>query len=419
MPLDAPLDPAAVRAQFPALASGATYFDNPGGTQVPRLVLDRIRRYLVDTNANHGGAFKSSVESDAVLDAARAAAADLLGAASPDEIAFGANMTTLTFSLSRALGRSLGPGDEVVVTRLDHDANITPWTAMAEDRGATVRWVDFREEDCTLDLAGLERAIGERTRLVACGYASNAVGTVNDVGAVARMAHAVGALCFVDAVQFVPHGLADVRALDCDFLACSAYKFFGPHVGVLYGKYELLDRLRAYKVRPAQDAPPHKLETGTQNHEGIAGVLGAVEYLEWLARSHAPGRDLGSRREALAHAMATIGAYERGLQAHLIAGLQGVPGLRIRGITDPARAAERVPTVSFTLEGWHPRRLAERLARHRIYTWDGHYYAVAVIERLGLASSGGMLRVGLAHYNTESEIDALLAILHDLAGERA
>jgi cysteine desulfurase family protein (TIGR01976 family) len=295
---------------------------------------------------------------------------------------------------------------------------VTPWTSAAEDRGAAVQWVDLREEDCTLDLDDLEQRVGPRTRLVACGLASNAVGTVNDVRAIARVAHRAGALCFVDAVQFVPHGLVDVRALDCDLLACSAYKFFGPHVGVLHGRADVLARLRAYKVRPASDAPPHRFETGTQNHEGIAGVLGAVEYLAWLARACAPDREFATRREALAHAMAAIAEHERGLAAALIDGLRAIRGLRIWGIVERARAAERVPTVSFTLDGWHPRRLAERLAEDDIYVWNGNFYALAVMERLGLEERGGMLRVGLAHYNTRAEVDTLLDVLSGLAAKR-
>ncbi len=423
-----------VRAQFPALASGAIFFDNPGGTQVARRVVDRMSEYLVRCNANHGGAFQTSIESDAVLHAAHAAMADFLGAASPAEIVFGQNMTTLTFALSRALGHWLAPGDEIVVTRLDHDANITPWTMLARDRGAEVRWVDFRPEDCTLDMADFEAQISPRTKIVACGYASNAVGTINDVRAITELAHAVGALCFVDAVQYAPHGPIDVQALDCDFLVCSAYKFFGPHAGVLYGKYALLDQLPAYKVRPADRQPPGKFETGTQNHEGQAGTLGAIEYFEWLgqqvgdpanaaselvppvaqAAAVSGQRSGSSRRDHLVRAMTAIAGYERELAGHLVAGLQAVPGLKVWGITDRARLERRVPTVSFTLEGWHPRRLAEHLGAENIYVWDGNYYALAVTERLGLEASGGMLRVGLAHYNTHAEVDRLLATLHRL-----
>ena len=422
-----PLDVQLVRSQFPALASGAIFFDNPGGTQVARQVMDRVNDYLLHHNANHGGAFKTSVESDAILHEAHAAMADFLGAASPDEIVFGANMTTLTFAVSRALGKLLSPGDEIVVTRLDHDADISPWLLLAEDTGAMIRWVDIREEDCTLDMSDFEAQITDRTKIVACGYASNAVGTINDVKAIVSMAHAAGALCFVDAVQYVPHGPTDVRDLGCDFLVCSAYKFFGPHVGALYGKYDLLDRLRAYKVRPADDKPPYKFETGTQNHEGIAGTLGAMEYLEWVGKtfgksqifedptSGASGTNSKSqRREALVRAMTVLAEYERELGARLIQGLHMIEGLKIWGITDPAQYHRRVPTVSFTLEGWHPRQIAEHLAAENIYVWDGNFYALAVTERLGLESRGGLLRVGLAHYNTREEVGQLLEVLQKL-----
>ncbi|MEK7312520.1 MAG: cysteine desulfurase-like protein, partial [Chloroflexota bacterium] len=388
MPLDLPR----IRAQFPSLAiadpsasSGQVrrpriYLDNPGGTQVAQPVIDRMNHYLVHSNANHGGAFRTSVDSDAVLHDAHAAMADLLNAASPDEIIFGPNMTTLTFSISRALGRWLKPGDEIVVTRLDHDADITPWTMVAEDRGAIVRWVDIREEDCTLDMADFESQITDRTKIVACGYASNAVGTINDVKTVVDMAHAAGALVFVDAVQYVPHGPTDVQALGCDFLACSAYKFFGPHTGIVYGKYDLLDRLTAYKIRPADNKPPYKFETGTQNHEGIAGTLGAVEYLAWLGEQFGgeyAGQFSGmTGRRLYAHCgMAAMMAYERQISERLITGLSQISGLRIWGITDLKRLDRRVPTVSFTLEGWRPRDAAERLAEQNIFVWDGNYYA--------------------------------------------
>ncbi len=422
-----PLDLALIRSQFPSLSSGAIFFDNPGGTQVARQVMDRVNDYLLHHNANHGGAFKTSVESDAILHEAHAAMADFLGAASPDEIVFGANMTTLTFAVSRALGKLLSPGDEIVVTRLDHDADISPWLLLAEDTGAMIRWVDLRKEDCTLDMSDFEAQITDRTKIVACGYASNAVGTINDVKTIVSMAHAAGALCFVDAVQYVPHGPTDVRDLGCDFLVCSAYKFFGPHVGALYGKYDLLDKLRAYKVRPAEDKPPYKFETGTQNHEGIAGTLGAMEYLEWVGKTFGKTQILedptsgvsgtnseSQRREALVWAMTVLAEYERELGAHLIQGLHTIKGLKIWGITDPVQYHRRVPTVSFTLEGWHPRQIAERLAVEDIYVWDGNFYALAVTERLGLESRGGLLRVGLAHYNIREEVEQLLEALQGL-----
>jgi cysteine desulfurase family protein (TIGR01976 family) len=377
--------------------------------------------YLLRTNANHGGAFKTSADSDAVVHAARAAMADFLNAASPDEIVLGANMTTLTFAMSRALGRRLGPGDEIVVTRLDHDANIAPWLQVAEDRGATIRWVDIRPQDCTLMMKDFEEQITEHTKIVAVGYASNAVGTINDVRLVVELAHAAGALCYVDAVQFAPHGPIDVRALGCDFLACSAYKFFGPHVGALYGRYELLDELKAYKVRPAPVEPPGKFETGTGNFEGYAGTLGALEYLEWVGETFGAkhtkefaGKFQG-RALKLKQAMSAIRDYERELSQALLDVLEETPGVTIHGITDRRRLAERVPTVSFTLKGHHPRQIAEALGQKGIYVWDGNYYALAVTTRLGLEDSGGMVRVGPAHYNTVAEIENLGGALRKVA----
>ncbi len=410
------LDVDAVRSRFPSVRSQeAIFFDNPGGTQIVQTSLDRITAYLLGCNANHGGVFKTSIESDQLLADAHAALADFLNARSPDEIVFGPNMTTLTFMLSRSLARTLEPGDEVVVTHLDHDANIAPWLAIAEDRGLTVRWADIKPEDVTLDVEDLERQINRRTKIVACCYASNAVGTINDVRAIVARAHSVGALCFVDAVQAAPHLLMDVQDLDCDFLVCSAYKFFGPHLGVLYGKLELLERLPAYKVRPASNQPPGKFETGTQNHEGIAGTLGAVDYLASLGD---PGAAKTGRRAGLCRGMQEIRAYEMNLQDTLILGLKSVPGLKIWGITDRSSLARRVPTVSFTLRGWHPRALAERLAESGIYTWDGNYYALSVMERLGLQEAGGMLRVGPVHYNTSGEVARLVSVLEEIAGGR-
>ncbi|HSB90662.1 MAG TPA: cysteine desulfurase-like protein [Anaerolineales bacterium] len=403
------LDPTRVRRQFPALAAEAVYFDNPGGTQVPQRVVERISNYLTTTNANSGGAFATSRASDAVVEEARLAVASFLGASRPEEIIFGPNMTTLTFNLSRALGRRLLPGDEIIVTHLDHDANISPWLLLAEDRGCIVHWLDFDVEDCTLRLEQFDRLLSSRTRLVAVGYASNAVGTVNPVAEVVRRAHQAGALCFVDAVQYAPHRLIDVRALDCDFLAVSAYKFFGPHLGALYGKFEHLARLRAYKVRPASDEPPGKFETGTPAFENIAGTLGALEYLASLAGATSP------ERPALANAMEAIHAYERTLTLALLERLGGVPGVHIFGLTEPDRVDERVPTVSFTLEGRSPREVAEALAQAGIYVWDGNFYALAVTERLGLEAHGGLVRVGLAHYNTVEEIERFDAVLRKVA----
>ncbi|MBL8093420.1 MAG: cysteine desulfurase-like protein [Anaerolineales bacterium] len=412
----------AVRAQFPALQTGTVYLDNPGGTQVPQRVLDRMTDYLVRCNANKGGGFRTSSESDAIIAAAHAALADFLNC-DPREVVFGANMTTLTLHISRSLAKWLKPGDEIVVTRLDHDANVAPWLLAAQDAGAVVRWVDVNLADATLKIDDVTQAITPKTRIVAVGYASNAVGTINPVKHVIDLAHAVGALVYVDAVQYAPHGLVDVRALDCDFLVCSAYKFFGPHVGVLYGKHDLLDRLPAYKVRPAHDEPPDKFETGTLNHEGIAGTLGAIEYLEWVgdpARGYRPlaqvsGERDPERRARLARGLAALETYEHGLARALIAGLQAIPGVRIYGITDPERVSERVATVSFTLAGQHPRRVAEQLGEHDINVWDGNYYAYEIVRRLGLDEGGGMVRVGPVHYNTQDEIAALVAAVRALA----
>ncbi len=409
------LDIAWIRAQFPALAQEvhgrqAVFFDGPGGTQVPQRVIDAVADYLAHHNANTHGAFATSQRSDAIIDSAHAAMADLLGC-DANEVVFGPNMTTLTFAISRAIGRELRPGDEIVLTRLDHDANVAPWKAL-EEQGAVIRMVDVDIEDCTLDMADMARAIGPRTKLVAVGYASNAVGTINDVASITRMAHDAGAMVYIDAVHYAPHGPIDVRELDCDFLACSPYKFFAPHMGAVYGKREHLERLRPYKVRPASDAIPDRWETGTRNHEGLAGVGAAIEYLAELGRQDAPAL---SRREALLRAMSAIRVYERELSQKLIAGLLAIPGLSFYGITDPARFDRRTPTVAVRMEGHTPRALAEYLGERGIFCWDGNYYALNLTERLGVEASGGMLRIGLVHYNTAEEIDRLLTVLGELA----
>ncbi|MBZ5543836.1 MAG: cysteine desulfurase-like protein [Acidobacteriia bacterium] len=408
-------DIAWVRAQFPALRQEVNgrpvvFFDAPGGTQVPQRVIDALRDYLVSSNANTHGAFATSRRSDETIADAHAAVADLLGCAA-EEVVFGPNMTTLTFALSRAIGRDLEPGDELVVTRLDHDANVAPWVAL-EERGAVVRFVDIHPEDCTLDMDDLKRQLNARTRLVAVGYAANAVGTVNDVAEVVRLAHRAGAMAFVDAVHYAPHGSIDVRALDCDFLACSSYKFFGPHCGVLYGKREHLTRLRPYKVRPAAEDIPDRWETGTQNHEGLAGVASAIDYLAELGRRHDPAA--ATRRAQLLAAYSAIREYERGLAERLISGLLDIPGLTFYGIRDAARFAQRTPTVAIRREGYTPRELAEFLGERGIFTWDGNYYTLNLTERLGVESSGGMLRIGLVHYNTAEEVHRLLAALGEL-----
>jgi cysteine desulfurase family protein (TIGR01976 family) len=414
-----------MRNQFPALQQTDeqgrpfVYFDGPGGTQVPGSVIDAMAGYLARANANTHGAFATSQRSDQIIVEARQAMADFLNAPSPGEIIFGPNMTTLTFAISRAIARELKPGDEIVVTRLDHDANIAPWLAL-EERGIVIRHADFDPADCTLDMDGLAALITKRTRLVAVGYASNAVGTINDVRRIGEMAHAAGAWIYVDAVHYAPHGPIDVQAIDCDFLVCSAYKFFGPHMGVLYGRYGLLDRLRAYKVRPAGNQPPDKFETGTKNHEGMAGTTAAINYLADLgAELGAPFGgdypDFSGRKLQLKTAMAAIRAYERPLVGKLINGLQAIPGVTLYGIADPARFDRRAPTVAFTLQSCTPRQVAERLGQAGIFVWDGNYYALAVTERIGVEESGGMVRVGIAHYNTPAEVDRLLAVVDDLA----
>jgi cysteine desulfurase family protein (TIGR01976 family) len=414
------LDLAKIRHQFPALHGGALFLDNPGGTQVAKTCLDRVLEYLVEYNANHKGAFKTSRESDAVLLKARTAMADFLNAARPEEILFGQNMTSLTFHLSRSLARTLKPGDEVVVTRLDHDANISPWLIIAEERGCAVRWVDFRPETGMLDRTSLLAALSGRPKIVAVGYASNSLGTVNPVAEIAKLAHEAGALVFVDAVHFAPHGPIDVRELGCDFLACSAYKFFGPHLGILYGRYDLLDGLFPYKVRPASNHLPTKLETGTMNHEAIAGLLGTIEYIEWLgqhyAKDEAPELETKYQGRALhlKQAMTAIRAYECELSRALIRVLKEAPGLAIYGLTDESRFTERVPTFSFRLEGIAPRQVAEKLDLDRIYVWDGNYYALEVTRRLGVEDAGGMVRAGAVHYNTLDEVERFGKALHKL-----
>jgi cysteine desulfurase family protein (TIGR01976 family) len=417
---DASLD--LVREQFPSLNRPAIFFDNPGGTQISRLSAGRIQRYLMECNANHGGAFATSVQSDAVLAEAHAAMADFLNAARPEEIIFGNNMTSLTLHISRTLAQTLDPGDEIVLTHLDHDANVSPWLLAARDRGCRVTWIDFDVEDCTLKMNEVKQALERRPKLLAFGYASNAVGTINPVQNITRMAHAAGALVYVDAVQFAPHGPIDVQDLGVDFLVCSSYKYFGPHAGVLYGRYELLDGLKAYKVRPAPDSLPGKFETGTQNHEGIAGVLGALEYFEWLGKTFGSDqtealreRGYTGRKLELKKATTALRSYEFELSRALLSTLDRIPGLRLYGIADPGKVDQRVPTFSFTLEGKHPRSVAEALAEAHIYVWDGNYYALEVTTRLGLEASGGMVRVGAVHYNTLDEVARLGEALKKIA----
>jgi cysteine desulfurase family protein (TIGR01976 family) len=409
------LDIDALRAEFPALrreqdGRPVVFLDGPGGTQVPQRVIDAVSGYLTDTNANAGGAFSTSEASDAMVDEAHAAVADFLGAASPDEIKFGYNMSTLTLHIGRSIGATLSPGDEIVVTTLDHEANVSTWEAMAADRGVTVRKVDIREDDVTLDLEDLESKLSSRTKLVAVGYASNAVGTINPVREIVARAHEVGALTYVDAVAYAPHAPIDVRAIDTDFLVCSAYKWFGPHLGALYGKAAVLDALPAFKVRPAHD----RFETGTAAFESIAGTLAATDYLRDVGRRYGSPSG-GDRRSELVAAMAAIVDYEQALVRRLLDGLAAIRGVAIHGVVDPARAGERAPTVSISIDGVRPRSAAESMGRDGIFVWDGDFYATGLIERLGKTAEGGVLRLGLVHYNTEAEVDRTLEAVDRLA----
>jgi len=412
------LDPEVIRGQFPSLERPAIFLDNPAGTQISKQSIERINRYLIEYNANHEGMFETSRKSDEVLHEAHAAMADFLNARQPEEIIFGNNMTTLTLHISRSLARTLQPGDNLLVTRLDHDANISPWMLVAEDRGCNVTWVDIDVEEGTLDLDDFVRGLERKPKIAAFGYASNLLGTINPVKKLVKMAKEAGALTYIDAVQYAPHGPIDVQDLGCDFLVCSSYKFFGPHAGVLYGKYDLLNELKAYKVRPASDELPYKFETGTQNHEGIAGVLGALEYFEWVGEQFGSGygnpwKDAGfaGRRLGFKQAMSAIRDYEFGLSRALIDVLESVPGTRIYGVTDPNRLDERVPTVSFRLSDRDPAEIADAIGLQGVYVWNGHNYALAIVERMGLLESGGMIRVGPVHYNTLPEIERFGEVL--------
>src|SRR5271170_2716047 len=434
--IPAALDLASIRAQFPSLSRTinghpAAFLDGPGGTQVPQRVIDAISDYLRRNNANTGGAYATSRNTDAMLAEARAAMADFLNCGS-DEIVFGPNMTTLTFAMSRTIGRDLQPGDEILVTRLDHDANVSPWLAL-EEKGVTIRWAEVHKEDCTLDVEDLAAKLNTKTKLVAIGYASNAVGTINPVKEIVRLAHAAGALAYVDAVHYGPHGLIDVAALDCDLLVCSTYKFFGPHMGVLFGKREHLQRLRPYKVRPLTDAIPYRWEWGTLNHECVAGITACVDYIAELGR-HASDpnglasldgqprrlspRDPSNRRAAIVAAFESIHRHEHALMSRLMVGLSEIPQLKIYGITDPSCFAWRCPTLAVRVVNQAaeqtPLALATKLGDRGFFTWDGNYYALNLAERLDVQKTGGFLRIGLVHYNTAEEVDRLLDALREI-----
>ena len=410
-----PIDISYVRSQFPSLAQTidghpAVFMDGPGGTQVPERVIDAISDYLKHNNANTGGAYATSRRTDAAIAGARLAMADFLNC-DAEEIALGPNMTTLTFAMSRAIGRQLEPGDEILLTHLDHSANVSPWQAL-EERGVTVRFAGIHEPDCTLDMEDLASKITRRTKLVAVGYASNAVGTINDVRQIVRLAHAAGAMAYVDAVHYAPHGAIDVRSLDCDFLVCSTYKFFGPHMGVLYGKREHLTRFEPYKVRANTNAIPNRWEWGTLNHECIAGITACVDYVADLGQRANP---LASHRRArVLAAFAAIQKHEQGLMKILIPGLLSIPGLKLYGISDAQRFEHRCPTAAARIAGQTPLELASKLGDRGIFTWDGNDYALNLTERLDVEKDGGFLRIGLVHYNTAEEVERLLAALAEI-----
>lgn len=414
-------DVGVIRAKFPALAvcdDGVPriYFDNPAGTQVPQSVVDRMSECLLEANANIGGAFRTSERATSIVDEAHAAMADLLNAASADEIIFGQNMTTITLHMSRSIGRMMKPGDEIILTRMDHDANVQPWILLARDLDLTVRWLPFDLGSFEFDLALLDKLLSGRTRLVCVGGASNLTGTINDVKAISAKARDAGAWTYVDAVQSVPHVPTDVQDLGCDFLVCSAYKFFGPHQGVLWGRRAVLEQLEPYKVRPAPDELPGAFETGTQSHEGMAGTAAAVDYLAWIGETFAtepPDKNEAyeGRRRHLQAAMRCLSRYEAGLTRHLIDGLQHLPGLRVQGISATESLHRRVPTVSFTVQGIAPGNIASALAGKNIFVWSGHNYAVEPAMALGIYDSGGAVRIGPVHYNTVAELDELLIAL--------
>lgn len=417
-----------IRAQFPALAitdkgAARVYFDNPAGTQVSKRVAEAMTACLYETNANLGGYFATSERATKLTDEAHVAMADLLNAPSPDEIVFGQNMTTLTLHLSRSIGRRMQRGDEIILSRMDHDANVAPWMLLARDLGLTLRWLPFDTRTFEFDLSKLDDLITDKTRLICIGGASNMTGTLNDVRTVCRKARDAGALSYIDAVQSVPHVATDVQELGCDFLVCSAYKFFGPHQGILWGRRKILESLDPYKVRPAPAGIPGCFETGTQSHEGMAGTAAAVDYFAWIGETlagdyHARNQRYSGRRRYLHAALDYLYDYEQGLARHLVDGLQQLPGVRVQGITEPLAMTRRVPTVSFIVDKVAPNEIAQALSRKNIFVWSGHNYAVEAAKSLGIYEQGGAVRVGPVHYNTVAEIDSLLVALEGILPRR-
>ncbi|KRB31533.1 MULTISPECIES: cysteine desulfurase-like protein [Mesorhizobium] len=410
--VDFPIE--AVRGKFPALSLSdkgrrRIYLDNPAGTQVPQAVADAVSRCLLTTNANLGGYFETTVAAQAVVDEAHQAMADFLGAASPEEIIIGANMTTLTYHMSRTLGRSLKPGDEIILTRMDHEGNVSPWLQLAEDLGLVVRWLPFDEQSWQVEEAALAGLLSDKTRLVALNYASNLTGSINRVRSLTAIAKQAGALVYVDAVQFAPHGLIDVQHLGCDFLICSAYKFFGPHMGILWGRLDVIEGLKPYKCRCSSNGLPERFELGTPQIELMAGLTAAVDHFAGLG---AAVGETGSRRQKIAKAFEVSIAYENPLAQRLIDGLSGISGLTIHGITDPKRLGDRVPTVSFTVDGIVPETIVRQMNAENIFLWSGHNYAWEIVHQLGIPAEQGVVRIGIAHYNTAAEIDETLESVH-------
>jgi cysteine desulfurase family protein (TIGR01976 family) len=422
IPMQYDLD--AIRGRFPALAirdadQPRIYFDNPAGTQVPDSVVERMTECLVESNANVQGEFRTSQKVDVLIAEAHAAMADLLNAASAEEIVFGQNMTTITLHLSRSIGRLMQKGDEIILSRMDHDANVGPWLMLAEDLGLVVKWLPFNTETFEFELDKLDELLTDKTRLICVGAASNLTGTINDVKTICAKARAAGAMTYIDAVQAVPHVATDVQDIGCDFLVCSAYKFFGPHQGILWGRREVLERLTPYKVRPAPNAIPGCFETGTQSHEGMAGTLAAVDYFSWIGETmsghyHDRYSHFSGRRRYVHAAMDCLLDYEKELAGQLITGLQQLPGVRVQGITCTDALDRRVPTVSFTVDGQNPDDIAASLAARNIFVWSGHVYAVEAAKSLGIYDSGGAVRVGPVHYNSSAEIDYALNALTDI-----
>jgi len=412
-----------IRAQFPALALAddgqpRVYLDNPAGTQVPQQVIDRMVDCLVRTNANMGGQFRTTIDATELVHQAHLAMADFYHANSEREIVFGANMTSLTFQMTRSLGTLFQPGDEMIITAMEHDGNNTPWRLMAAERGMVVKTLPFDPHTYEFDLAALDALITERTRFAALNMASNLLGTINPIKEMCARLRAAGAITYIDAVQYAPHGPVDVQDLGCDFLVSSAYKWYGPHQGVLWGREELLQTLPVWKLEAAGNDSPNRWETGTQSHEGQAGCIGAIEYLQWVGREfgddyrHLAPAGSSERTADIHAAMRAMAAYEEQLSERLITGLRAIDGVEIRGITNLERLSQRVPTVSFTRDGLDNAAMAKHLAAHNVYVWNGHNYALPVVDFLGIREQGAV-RVGPTHYNSLDEVDLLVELVGD------